>query len=204
MTIKPVFVSASVPDLLRDPQFFTTSDNAAIRDAITALVQVVTPERQLVFGGHPAITPMVARVAASLGTLDNVVIYQSALFQPFFPQENAAFRTLIMTPATQTGYPGEDRKASLATMRQRMIHDQEFAAAFFVGGMEGVLEEFFEIRGLDHPPPCFPVATTGGAALILARDHETELRALGAAALFNGYGYYGIFRRLLTSLVEQR
>jgi len=194
--VKPVFVSASVPDPRRDARYFETADTVAIRDAITALVQVVTPAAQLIFGGHPAITPMVARVAASQKTLHNVKMFQSGFFAPMFPRENAFFESLQITePVFVDGRP--DRGESLAQMRREMLAEGPFSAALFIGGMEGVEDEFRMIREMKDPPPCFPVATTGGAALLLARRYEEELLGAGLEALFTGREYFLLFRRLL-------
>ena len=55
-----VFLSASVPLPNRDASFFQTADVVAIREAIKALVLVLLEKNgDLVFGGHPAITPLV-------------------------------------------------------------------------------------------------------------------------------------------------
>lgn len=180
---RPVFVSASVPDPRRPGQemYAETADNVAIRDAITALVQVVTPVTTLVFGGHPAITPMVARVAGQMNTLENVTIYQSAYFEPMFPRETRAFRSLRIIPARG------DRDQSLEDMRAAMLKGP-FEAAFFIGGMLGVEEEF---RALQGSTACYPIATTGGAALNLAKGYTDR------PYLFTSYDYVPLFRRLL-------
>jgi SLOG cluster3 family len=55
-----IFLSASVPLPSRNPLYFDTADVIAIRDAVRALTMVVVEQHvQLVFGGHPAITPMI-------------------------------------------------------------------------------------------------------------------------------------------------
>jgi hypothetical protein len=186
--MKTVFVSASVPDPKRDSKYFTTADVVAIRDAITATVEVVTPQDRLIFGGHPAITPMVARVAGAMGTLGNVTIYQSQWFESFFLPENKAFESLERIPAKI------DLATSLKTMRDAMLA-HAFDAAVFIGGMDGVEKEFADLyrRGI----PCYPLATTGGAANILAREHEPELLERGLHELFVSFDYLVLLRRLL-------
>ena len=184
-----VFVSASVPDPRRpgEEHFAATADNVAIRDAITALVHVVTPVATLVFGGHPAITPMVAHVAVALDTIRNVRIYQSKEFEPFFPAETREFTSLVLTEKKAT------RADSLDDMRKQMLAPA-FDAAFFIGGMSGVIDEFERLR---NRAPCYPVATTGGAAGVIARDMRDKLIAAGLGELFTGYDYIPLFRRLL-------
>ena len=186
--MKTVFVSASVPDPKRDRKYFETADVVAIRDAITATIAVVTPQDRLIFGGQPAITPMVARVAGDLGTLGNVTIYQSEWFAPFFPPENKAFGSLEKIPAEI------DQAASLKKMREAMLGNA-FEAAVFIGGMDGVEKEFDHLhkRGI----PCYPLATTGAAARILAFEHRGELLDRGLHDLFVSYDYLVLLRRLL-------
>ncbi len=62
-----VFLSASVPLPDRDRRFAETADVIAIREAIKAVVGEVIPRGCLVFGGHPAITPLVARLVRAMG-----------------------------------------------------------------------------------------------------------------------------------------
>ena len=74
-----IFLSASVPDPRRGPEYAQTADTVAITAAVSALVHVLLGRRLLVWGGHPAITPMVWGVAQGLG-LDYgqwVKLYQS-------------------------------------------------------------------------------------------------------------------------------
>src|SRR6185295_1814556 len=82
--VNAVFLSASVPDPERNGKYFETADNIAIRDAVTALVELVLPVTRLYFGGHPAITPMVRVSAHRLGLLENVRNYQSTWYEEFF------------------------------------------------------------------------------------------------------------------------
>ena len=59
-----IFLSASLPTPDRSRRFYAASDNFAARSAIRALASVVTPQARLVWGGHPAVTPLV-RLAMS-------------------------------------------------------------------------------------------------------------------------------------------
>src|SRR5262245_43336621 len=124
----PVFLSASVPT--RDP-YLQYSDPIAIREAILALVAVTIRERLLVFGGHPAISPLVEHAARSLNAVDNVYIFQSRWFVNVIPPEAKAFKNFTWTPE------GVDRDDSLRIMRTQMIDFRPFCAGVFIGGMEG-------------------------------------------------------------------
>ena len=57
--VDAIFLSASVPDPKRGPDYAATSDSVAITSAVSALVHVTLGRRVLVWGGHPAITPMI-------------------------------------------------------------------------------------------------------------------------------------------------
>ncbi|HMF36309.1 MAG TPA: hypothetical protein VKF17_06700, partial [Isosphaeraceae bacterium] len=71
MNAAPIFLSASVPN--RDLQTYVP-DPVAIREAVRALVGITlaVPGRLLIFGGHPAISPMVWEDAESLGAVDRI------------------------------------------------------------------------------------------------------------------------------------
>jgi hypothetical protein len=182
-----------VPDPQRNPKYFETADNVAIRDAVTALVELVLPVGRLYFGGHPAITPMVRVSAQRLHLLDNVRNYQSTWYQKFFPPDNAAFRHLIFVPAERT------QQESERAMRVAMLNAEPLAAAFFIGGMEGIETEYQMVRDLSPRPACYPVGSTGGASLILLRDRARELglAKVELDALMRETDYLPLFRQLL-------
>lgn len=187
-----VFLSASVPDPRRDPKYHSSADLVAIRDAVRALAAVVLPHATLHWGGHPAITPLVSVVARSVGITgaDRVRLYQSEWF-PFEqrPTANEDFERIVLTSRRNT--LGE----SLHAMRETMLSAAPFAAAIFIGGMEGVEEEFDTFRRLNPTAPVFPVASTGGAA---GQLFERERRGLGLPdALLTDYAYPTLFRQLL-------
>ena len=159
--IAPVFLSASIPDPARDRRYFETGNSIAIRDAVIALAEVVLPRTRLVFGGHPAITPMVKWVADQFGAFDRVRMFQSKFFQDKYLKDIELFRYVEVDAV-----PGH-RNQSLLIMRQRMLASEGFGSAFFIGGMEGVEHEYELLKKLPRPVPAFPVYTTGGAARIL-------------------------------------
>jgi hypothetical protein len=159
-----VFLSASVPLPSRDPKYFDTADVIAIRDAVRALMMVVVEQQgQLVFGGHPAITPMLRLQIAQTGSPvgERVVMFQSRFFERDFPQDNTAFEHVELIDAVQG-----DREASLRRMREAMLA-KPFQLGLFIGGMEGVEEEYAMFRHLQPRIPAFPIASTGAAAAML-------------------------------------
>ena len=159
MSKDPIFLSAGVPE--RDLHLYVP-DPIAIREAIRALVTETVRERLLVLGGHPAILPLVEHAAAALKAVNNVRIYQSALFRKGMPAASPTFKNLVWTPEV----PG-DRDASLTLMRTQMITSEPFEAGVFIGGMDGLVEEW-QLFKRNHPnAPAFPVASTEGAARLI-------------------------------------
>lgn len=155
-----VFLSAGVPDPAA-PHFLGEGDSVAISAAVAALLEVTLGRRKLVWGGHPAITPMVWAFAESMGVdySEWVLLYQSLRFEDEFPEETALFRNVIFTERV-----GSEIAENLALMRSLMITENEFKAAIFIGGMQGVLDEYelFSERAPDAV--ILPIASTGGAA----------------------------------------
>ena len=96
-----VFLSASVPLPNRDPEFLDTADVVAIREAVKALVGEVIPKGILVFGGHPAITPLLSLLLRGLGpeARRRIILYQSARFSDQFAPENDEFLDYRVIPA---------------------------------------------------------------------------------------------------------
>ncbi len=191
---------------------------SAIRDAVRALVTVATPRYRIVWGGHPSITPLVQMVVRGLGLTGDKLfgLFQSSYFYKVLPKENAAFEDVVRTrparlsakqlaeAAARAGPDADEverrrsmdaarRAASLDLMRRTMIGSAPFSAAVFIGGMEGVEQEYALFRQLHPYAPAYPIASTGGAALIL---YERDVSVFDAA-LADDLAYPALFRRLL-------
>ena len=171
-----IFLSAGVPDPNRGPEFAETADPVAIAAAVSALLHVTLGRRLLVFGGQPAITPIVWTVAESLSVDYGswVRLYLSRFFEDDFPSETARFQNVVFTDRV------DDRATSLRIMRERMLGETPFAAAVFIGGMGGIVDEYRMFRALQPQAAIVPLFSTGGAVLELAsaelpRDGELEL-----------------------------
>ena len=126
------FLSASIPDPRREPAYYETADVMAIREAVMALTTATLKKGHLVFGGHPAISPIVLMVAKVFDAVDRVHIFQSDYFRDQVPPESGQFTRIVWTPSIRN-----DVDASLREMRKRMIESGDFVSAFFVGGMVG-------------------------------------------------------------------
>lgn len=165
-SVKSVFLSASVPGPRRDPRYYATADISAIREAVVALATVVLPNGSLLFGGHPAISPLILLIAQQFSATKRVIIYQSEFFRNIVPKESLAFPAITWTAAV----PG-DRPASLEKMRRAMLTDQPIRAGVFIGGMEGVEDEYELFRQIHPNLPAYAIASTGAAAHILFDTH---------------------------------
>ena len=163
--LEAIFLSASVPDPIREPQYAATAEPVAIASAVSALIHVTMGRRPLIWGGHPAITPMIWVVAQDLGVeyAEWVHLYQSRYFEDMFPQENARFQNVTYVDSID-----HDRDQSLVAMRTRMLSEHTFAAAVFIGGMSGILDELQLFQHLQPSAALVPVVSTGGAAIDVA------------------------------------
>jgi hypothetical protein len=145
--------------------YHQSADPFLIQFAVRELITATLGRRLIVWGGHPAITPMVWATCEDLGVNYGraVVLYQSTYFQDVFPDENKRFGNVQYIDHV----PG-DREVSLLQMRQAMLSRDDLSAAVFIGGMEGIAAEH-DLFVKYHPQAkVLPVAAPGGAARDLA------------------------------------
>jgi SLOG-like protein len=190
-----IFLSASVPLPDRNKLWMETADVIAIRDSIKAIIEVVLGEAELVFGGHPAITPLIALLLRTVPPEQRrrVILFQSKWFEAEFVKENSEFIDFQLIPAEQ------DLALSLKMMRQAMLSSRGFDAAFFVGGMEGIAAEYEQFKQMHPSALCYPIASTGAAALKLYQDTNMDRREL-----LHELTYPTLFRRLMAEIKDQR
>lgn len=193
--IDAVFLSAGVPDPKRGPEYCKTADTVAITAAVSALVHVTLGRRLLVWGGQPAITPMIWCVAEGLGVDYGqwVRLYQSKYFKDDYPEDNERFKNV-----TYTEEVGRDRELSLRLMREQMFSSFNFTAAAFIGGMGGIVEEFELIKQMQPSASLIPVCSTGGAVNEVAKRIENL-----PSDLLTDLDYVAIFHRHLNISVKE-
>lgn len=184
-----IFLSASIPYQERHQKYIDTSDVIAIRDAVRALATVVIPKSHLVWGGHPAISPLVHYVLKRMQSnfKQHLTLYQSNWFKNSMPDVNSFFENVIITPE------GKDLVSSLSIMRNRMIRNHDYVAGIFIGGMEGVEEEFLLFRECHPNAILLPLASTGGAAKIVYEQYMNNTNS----NLVKDYAYMSLFNSLL-------
>lgn len=174
-----IFLSASVPVVGRGT-FHEDADPFLIQFAVRELLTVCLGRRTVVWGGHPAITPMVWAVCEDL-EIDyskNVVLYQSRYFDEWFPEENRRFANVIYTEAIDN-----DRTKSLLKMRESILA-RKYEGAVFIGGMEGVLEEYELFHSLHPKAKSIAVGSPGGASKILAKKLGQDSNRIDFARLY--------------------
>ena len=186
--LKTIFLSASIPLPSRHERYADTADVLAIRDSITALASLLSRPYRLVWGGHPSITPIINFVIQRLGLpiQSRMTIYQSLYFQDKFPKDNDEFENIRTVDRLA------DRESSLREMRKRMLTDQGFDVGVFIGGMEGVEEEFELFKKYQSQAVLLPMASTGAAA-----KHIYERYGFTDDRLLNDYAYTSLFKELL-------
>jgi hypothetical protein len=86
-----------------------------------------------------------------------------------------------------------NRDASLLRMRREMLSRKDLDAAVFIGGMEGVEDEYRLFRECHPNAKVLPVPAPGGAALLLAEElgccDDAGMRDIDFASLFHKAGY---------------
>jgi hypothetical protein len=189
--LKNIFLSASIPFKERHPKYFDTADIIAIRDSVIALTTIALPNHRLIWGGHPSITPIIYYVMEkmNLNIQKHVILYQSRFFEHLFPKDNNKFQNVILTD--NLGGIVE----SISHMRERMFKENKFEAGVFIGGMEGIEDEFKMFNEFHPKAILLPIASTGAAARIVYDDLLNE--EFKNERLIKDYGYMSLFQKLL-------
>lgn len=169
-----IFLSASFPSGDRGERY-RPFDPSEISSAVTAVARTVFASGgHLVFGGHPTITPLILLVAAEHERRGAVDIYQSRWFDSEIPVETRrleemGFGKIRWTPRRSS------RTKSLRLMRATMIRESRPVAAVFVGGMEGIEEEWRAFGQRCPGKPRLAMTGPGGGAARLPVDEAVPV-----------------------------
>src|SRR5450830_912969 len=138
-----IFLSAGLPR----GNYHLNSDPFLIHIAVREFMNTVLGRHLIVWGGHPAITPMVWAACEDLGVdfSSACILYQSNYYADLFPEENKRFKNTNYIDAIPN-----DEQQSLFLMRQAMLSRNDLSAAVFIGGMEGIFAEY-ELFSKYHP-----------------------------------------------------
>jgi hypothetical protein len=215
--MKNIFLSASIPLPERHPKYYETADIIAIRDAVIALASSALTQHRIIWGGHPSITPLIYYVIERMlinklnredwelplnekekGLIESqlkgkiqqhVLLYQSLFFKDDFPPENEMFQNVVLTENVG------DIHSSIQYMRQKMFSENEFSAAVFIGGMDGIEVEYNMFRKYHPKALILPIASTGAATKIVYDSLVPE--EMKNERLLKDYGYMSLFQKLL-------
>jgi len=191
--LNKIFLSASIPYPDRDKKFYDTADVVSIRDAVRALATIVIPKAHLVWGGHPSITPLIRFVLERMNAdlKKHITLYQSLFFEDKFPPDNFAFENIVLTERKST------RNESLEFMRNRLINENDFKIGIFIGGMEGIKDEYLMFKDKHPNALVLPIASSGAAAKML---YESQPYKFNVRLLYD-YAYMALFRDLLNDYI---
>ena len=195
-----LLISASFPSGERGERF-QPCDAAAVADAVAAVVRVTfAMDGSVVIGGQPTITPLVLMIGSEFGLKQRVDIFRSKWFEDKITPEtwmliDSGLGRLHWTRRCET--LGE----SLALMRKEMLQSRPLSAAVFVGGMEGMNDEYELCAEVLPHVPKIPLAGPGGAA---ARLLMADVRELGLdEELIRSECYPFVAARVMTALASR-
>ena len=168
----------------------------------------LTAGAEVVTAAHPTIAPLLLYVAAEL-PVDRprrIVTYQSGLFDEVMPaatrrfqqEEIGRFETTPAAPG-ERAVPGEWDE-SLLMMRRQMLSETQPCAAVFVGGMEGITDEFALFSEMFPEAPTYPIGRPGGEARRLAEHSNSPLHD----QLLRGRAYPALWRIVLKDLAARQ
>jgi hypothetical protein len=179
-----VFLSAGVPHGDR-AKAYEPYLAAAIMDAVLDVARVLLRRRaRIVCGAQPAISPVLLKTAPEASDGLSVEIFQSKRYRGEVPQT-----TLDLEQEGRgrirwiEGTRDEPKPVSLTRMRHAMLAGQ-MDAGVFIGGMDGVEEEFSLFRDRHSAAPVFVLAGPGGAARRLAETPDVHAWAGGSYLVY--------------------
>jgi hypothetical protein len=190
-----IFLSASVPD----DRTGDGSSAEASRAILEFAAAILGADGKILFGGHPTVCPLLLQVLQNDGdqvfrlapdTADHppIKLYQSEIFLKNIVANatwilfEKSLAELVITPKAE----GEDvfpanfsrdngeGALSLRLMRTRMIKDSDPAAAIFIGGKDGILEEAALFQNYHPGRPVYCVEGPGGAARQIAANRPNQ------------------------------
>ena len=90
-----------------------------------------------------------------------------------------------------------NRDDSLELMRTKLINENDFKVGIFIGGMEGINDEYIMFKKKHPNALILPIASTGAAANILFENQPQKFDI----RLKNDYAYMALFRDLLNDYI---
>ena len=169
-----IFLSASIPSPDRDKKYYINTNPLDITDAVVAISKIIFSEGgKIIYGGHPTISPLILSVARMYRenndqkNLPLMCIFQSKYFEGKISKFTRELINLKLGQISWIDSVNNNRDQSLKLMRKEMIESSNIVAAIFIGGMEGIAEEFKLFTELHPNLPMYLIASSGGATRFL-------------------------------------
>jgi len=163
LELRSVVLCSSFPSGERG-EAVTPYDVNGIADAVTAITSVIlSANGRIAFGGHPTITPLVLLIASTANKYGSVDVYQSKWFASQITPETRRLEELGYGKIHWTKREHSFDK-SLSTLRKVMFRESDPLGAIFIGGMDGLYQEYKLFREEYPERPCIPITGPGGAA----------------------------------------
>lgn len=174
---KVIFLSASLPQPNRNEKYFKTANPLEITDAVIAVARAVFSRKgKIVFGGHPTISPLILSVGNEFlrffeeDYLPFVYIYQPNFLKLEVSKYTKELAKEGIGEIRWVESVNDDSERSLSIMRERMLSEMKPIAAIFIGGMDGIEEEFDMFVKMYPKNPVYPIGSVGGASKILLEE----------------------------------
>ena len=172
---KFIFLSASLPSADRHKKYYINTNPLNITNAVVSFTESILKRNgNLIFGGHPTISPLVLTVARKfLSILKNeknpirIYIYQSELYKDKISKYTYKLLDLGIGKIIWTKNINDIVDKSLYHMRDQMFKEKYINAGIFIGGMGGIIEEFDLFKEFYPETPLYLIGSSGGATKIL-------------------------------------
>ena len=203
-----IFISASIPQQDRNDTYLRYSNPQDIINCVKAITyEIIQNKMKVVFGGHPTISPVILNVKKNFpqeSKKRDIYIYQSRYFKEEISETTVElaenFGCIIWTEKK------ENRDESLEIMRNNML-DKDLDAAIFIGGMEGIIQEYKLFKKFHETKPAYVIKTTGGATeKIIDEREEMENDGISEKTIdiiLNSKSYIHVARVILEDIAER-
>jgi len=172
---KFIFLSVSLPSADRHQNYYLNTNPLNITNAVVSFIESILKRNgKIIFGGHPTISPLVLTVAKKFIPILNgekdpvrIYIYQSEMFKDKISKFTNELLDLGIGKIIWTKSFNDLREKSLYDMRVQMLKQHNISAGIFIGGMEGIEEEFDLFKEIYPETPMYLIGSSGGATKIL-------------------------------------
>lgn len=175
-----VFLSASYPEW--SPESTRELDSRDVLDAVSSITRAILGAGgRILYGGHPTISPIILDVASEYAENQEpiqpiVIVYQSLYFDEHpgyeIPRATRRLGKKEWAELRWSDSVNDSESESLRLMRQEMIHTLEPDAAIFIGGKDGIIEEWRMYKEEYPERPAIPIGSAGGDAELILQSPD--------------------------------